>query len=70
MEKWMKIEHPDLPDNDPALVTDEAFELLHVKKGWVVCGDDAETVETQESSRRDFSNTATKPKSKPTPKSK
>ncbi len=31
---WVEIQHPDLPDALPAVVTAQAFELVWSKGGW------------------------------------
>lgn len=69
MEKWIRIEHPDLPDNDAVLVTEDAFVNLHEGNGWVTCaGEEFVAEDVAESAARDFSEP--EPTPTPTPKSK
>ena len=45
-EQWIKMSHPNLPDNDPVDVTFTAFINLHEKKGWKAVQPDVTEIET------------------------
>ena len=42
-DKWILIQHPDF-ENEPHRVPQSAFDNLHIRKGWVVVGEEDETV--------------------------
>lgn len=41
MAEFVTIQHPSLPEAEPARVTKRAFELIHEPKGWEVVAGDA-----------------------------
>ena len=81
-EKWIKICHPDLPDNNPVTVAVASFKNLHSRNGWVEFieekadgGDAVESIPRTHSEPESNSKPATeteskkpKPKPKPTPR--
>lgn len=39
-EQWVEMRHPNLPDTEPVSVPMLSFKNLHVRKGWVLVGED------------------------------